>query len=276
MAINLPNIEEDNKLFEQLYSLLPNGPNKVQLEPKSKHTKAKGPVIDSNESKETEDNAIQLEIKLQNKIESLQSKRKLLERGVVLERRRIKKQEKKLQKKKKSLSAKTENPTKKENKKLEKDVPEVNQEEKFLYGSLEIGDSNKKKRKTITGLHGKNYKQLLAKVEKSEKKFKELEITDSEAADKMRSDAKMKAALDKAMGKKIKDNPQLLKKALKRKEKLKMKRKKVWEEREKNVEKKQEAKQAKRVRNIEKRKDKVKTSKSKRSIKRGKILPGML
>ncbi|GAB1608382.1 ribosomal RNA-processing protein 14-C-like [Argonauta hians] len=273
MAINLPNIVEDNDLFEHLYSLLPNGPKKTQLEPKPKSTKAKGPAVDAIEA---DDNAIELELKLQNKIESLQSKRKLLERGVVLERRKIKKQEKKLQKKKKSLAAKTENSGKRENKKVEKGPPQVNQDDKFLYSSLEVDGPQKKKRKTITGLHGKNYKQLLAKVERSEKKLKDLEAEDAEAADKMKSDAKMKAALDKAMGKKIKDDPQLLKKAMKRKEKLKMKRKKAWEEREQNMEKKKDAKQAKRNKNIQKRKDQVQTSKSKKSIKRGKVLPGML
>ena len=198
-----------------------------------------------------------------------------LNKGAIRERRRIKKQEKQLQAKKKALSGKKEKAPKDPELKTKKNSQKhpAESSDQLLFGSVATESQLKKKRKTITGLHGKNYKQLLSKVEKKEEEIKKLEAINEEAAKEALQEKKWKAALDRASGQKIKDNPELLKKALKRKEKLKEKRKKAWEERKENVEEKLQRRQAKRERNIQKRKDSKKQTKLKKALKKGRIIP---
>lgn len=187
----------------------------------------------------------------------------------------MKKQEKKLQAKKKALTGKKENPSKDskvKGKKNSKKQP-VEPSDQLLFGGLTTESQMKKRRKTITGLHGKNYKQLLVKLEKKEEEIKKLETVDKQAANEVLQEKKWKAALDRASGQKVKDNLDLLKKALKRKEKLKEKRKKAWEERKENLEEKLKRKQARRERNIQTRKDSKKQTKLKKALKKGRIIP---
>ena len=68
----------------------------------------------------------------------------------------------------------------------------------------------------------------------------------------------MKRAELKASGEKLKDDLSLLKKTLKKKEQMKNKSKREWEERSRMVEEKREKKQERRSRNIKKKKDEKK------------------
>lgn len=272
IAYNLPYVEEDNDLFERFFSLLPGGPTKVPLQPTTTDQLASHSTEDGDAE---QDDVVSRELKLQKKIDSLQAQRGSLSKGAIRERRRMKKQEKKLEAKRKALSGKKEkapkNPELKSKKNSEKRPTMLS--DQLLFGDITTESHAKKKRKTITGLHGKNYKQLLTKLEKKDEEIKKLEAVDEEAAKEAVKEKKWKAALDRASGQKVKDNPELLKKALKRKEKMKEKRKKVWEERKENVEEKLKRKQAKRERNLQKRKDSKKDTKLKKALKKGRIIP---
>ncbi|KAJ8680776.1 hypothetical protein QAD02_016563 [Eretmocerus hayati] len=81
-------------------------------------------------------------------------------------------------------------------------------------------------------------------------------------------------ALAKATGEKVKDDPELLKRTIKREEQKKKHSKKKWEARKEKVQKAVQEKQQKRSENILKRKRDVKTNKMKKAAKKGRIIPG--
>ncbi|XP_053195880.1 surfeit locus protein 6 isoform X2 [Scomber japonicus] len=109
----------------------------------------------------------------------------------------------------------------------------------------------------ITPLTGKNYKQLLSRG-----KAQELE-------NKM----KWTNMLYKAEGLKIKDDEDMLRASLKKKEKNRTQRQKKWNQRSENIVEKMQHRQDKRRRNLLKQK-KAKTEKKKnRARKKGRVLP---
>jgi len=81
------------------------------------------------------------------------------------------------------------------------------------------------------------------------------------------------SAIAKAQGIKVKDNVDLLKKALKKKEKRTEKSKKDWAKRETLVDKKKKGVQEKRNANMTKRRVSKKEKSDKRSKKRGHLIP---
>uniref|UniRef100_W5KZ85 Surfeit 6 n=1 Tax=Astyanax mexicanus TaxID=7994 RepID=W5KZ85_ASTMX len=134
----------------------------------------------------------------------------------------------------------------------------------------------KKKRKvkgTLTPLVGKNYKQLLTRVEARKARLEELREKDEGKAKKEEEKMKWTNVLYKAEGMKIKDDEQLLRASLKRKEKMKTQRKKKWVERSENVLDKMQQRQDKRRRNIQKRKDNKMEKRQQRARKKGRVLP---
>eukprot|EP00061_Rhincodon_typus_P005566 g25229.t1 len=106
----------------------------------------------------------------------------------------------------------------------------------------------------ITPLTGKNYKQLLSRLEAQKNKIEELKSKDENKAKEVETKMKWTNVLYKAEGLKIKDNEELLKASLKRKEKLKSQRQKNWEKRTEHVVEKMQRHQDKRKRNIMKKK----------------------
>merc|ERR1712013_667306 len=88
----------------------------------------------------------------------------------------------------------------------------------------------------------KDLKQLLSKAESKESELKALEATDAEAAREAKVGMSWDSAMERAKGTKVEDDPKLLKKTLKRKEKEKSKSGKQWKDRTESVEKKMEEK----------------------------------
>lgn len=134
---------------------------------------------------------------------------------------------------------------------------------------------NKKKnvKGQITPLTGKNYKQLLSRVEARKAKLEELREKDEEKARDMENKIKWTNVLYKAEGLKIKDDEDMLRASLKRKEKGRAQRKKKWNQLSENVLEKMQQRQDKRQKNIQKRKQ-MKTEKKKdRARKKGRVLP---
>lgn len=97
---------------------------------------------------------------------------------------------------------------------------------------------------------------------------------DAEQAQELKEKMAWKAALAKAEGQKVKDDPDLLKKSVKKQEQIKRASAKKWEARKEGVKKAQEERQRKREVNINKRKDEKKNKKLKRAVKRGRVIPG--
>ncbi|KAI4816600.1 hypothetical protein KUCAC02_008923 [Chaenocephalus aceratus] len=125
----------------------------------------------------------------------------------------------------------------------------------------------------ITPLLGKNYKQLLGRVQAQKAKVSELREKDEDKAKEMENKIKWTNVLYKAEGLKIKDDEDMLRSSLKKKEKRGAKVKKDWGDRSENVVGKMQKRQDKRRKNIQKQK-KAKTEKTKdRLRKRGRVLP---
>ncbi|KAJ8286869.1 hypothetical protein GJAV_G00044270 [Gymnothorax javanicus] len=158
--------------------------------------------------------------------------------------------------------------------------------EKFtvVFNKLEVGEKfkdkvqmkNEKKKKVkgnLTPLIGKNYKQLLSRVEARKEKLEELRAKDEGKAKEVEQKMKWTNVLYKAEGLKIKDDEDLLRASLKRKEKMRSQKKKRWEQRSVNVLEKMQHKQDKRRKNIQKQKRCKMEKRKEKARKKGRILP---
>lgn len=151
--------------------------------------------------------------------------------------------------------------------------PVYNKEGKLVFSKFDFTDSGEIE-KPKTDLRGKNYKRLLEKLEKRKKKAEEVREKSVDAAQKLEEKTTWKTALLKAEGEKVKDNENLLKKAVKRKEKDKKKRQKSWESRTQQVDQDQKKRQDKRKFNLDARKKQKLDKKKKKAVKKGRLIPG--
>lgn len=127
---------------------------------------------------------------------------------------------------------------------------------------------------TPANVKPKDYKSLLKKLNQKKEKIEELKKVEPAKAIELEMKDKWRSAIDRAAGLKVKDDPELLAKTIKRIEKKKEKSKKGWEERTKSVEARVQQQQEKRRKNLEKRKEKNKEKKIKKLKKKGRILMG--
>ncbi|XP_028412602.1 ribosomal RNA-processing protein 14-C-like [Dendronephthya gigantea] len=135
----------------------------------------------------------------------------------------------------------------------------VNSEGKVVFSKFDFtSDVVKPEGKGKGNAKKKNYKKLLEKAESRKKKMEEMKEDNSEKAKEMIETTKWKKALGKSEGVKQKDDPALLKKAMKRKEKQKKKHQKDWKERMNTQKKQMKERQDRRQRNIQERIDKKK------------------
>uniref|UniRef100_A0A1I7TS31 SURF6 domain-containing protein n=1 Tax=Caenorhabditis tropicalis TaxID=1561998 RepID=A0A1I7TS31_9PELO len=84
-------------------------------------------------------------------------------------------------------------------------------------------------------LTGRDYKSLIAKVEETKATIAKVREADPHKATIMEDELKWEKTLKRAAGGKVKDNLEMLKKALAKKNKLKERKKEKWENREKKV-----------------------------------------
>ncbi|XP_018595991.1 surfeit locus protein 6 isoform X2 [Scleropages formosus] len=145
----------------------------------------------------------------------------------------------------------------------------------FEYKSkLQLKKEKKKRVKgNLTPLTGKNYKQLLSRVEARKAKLEELREKDEAKAKEMEEKMKWTNVLYKAEGLKIKDNEGMLRASLKRKEKIRAQRKKHWEQRSLHVLEKMQHQQDKRRKNIQNRKHMKLEKRKEKARKKGRVLP---
>uniref|UniRef100_A0AC35U191 SURF6 domain-containing protein n=1 Tax=Rhabditophanes sp. KR3021 TaxID=114890 RepID=A0AC35U191_9BILA len=170
-----------------------------------------------------------------------------------------------------------ENETIKKSKEEEgKEVEEVPIESKLSFSKLKdknvVKDKKLSKSAKKEEFKGRDFKALLKKVEKREEKIASIREKDPEKADTIEKDIKWKSAMKRAEGEKIKDNPQMLKAAAKRKEIIKESRGKKWDERKNAITETKEKKQDKREGNLKKRIDDKKDKKIAKAKKRGRVV----
>lgn len=125
----------------------------------------------------------------------------------------------------------------------------------------------------LTPLTGKNYKQLLSRVEARKAKLEQLREKDEGKAREMEEKMKWTNVLYKAEGIKIKDDEAMLRASLKKKEKIQTQRKKRWNARSENVVEKMQQRQDKRRKNLQRRKNMKTEKKKERARKKGRVLP---
>ncbi|KAI6197632.1 SURF6 domain-containing protein [Aphelenchoides besseyi] len=139
--------------------------------------------------------------------------------------------------------------------------------------STAVADSKKPKEEKENqedSFKGRDYAALYKKAQKRKEHVEELREQDPEKAERLERNIKFDAAMKRAEGEK--DNLEKLAKAVKRKEKSKVKRKSEWSDRVKKVKDDQSKRQEKRQENIEKRRnDKVK-KKLERARKKGRLV----
>ena len=205
-----------------------------------------------------------LRTKLHERIEFLQRKRKVplnLDRPTI-PAKKAKKKEKKDKRMGKMLNSSQINSKPAVNNK--KTI--VNSEGKVVFSKFDFTSDVAKLQRSGKGSGKKtNYKKLLEKAESRKKKLEEMKGNNTEKSKEIIEQAKWKKALGKSEGVKQKDDPVLLKKAMKRKEKQKMKHQKEWKERLENQKKQLKERQDRRQKNIQERIDKKKKKKGGRT-----------
>ncbi|KAM9735094.1 surfeit locus protein 6 [Menidia menidia] len=146
-------------------------------------------------------------------------------------------------------------------------------EEVYVDKMLKKKEKKRSVKGQLTPLTGRNYKQLLTRVEARKAKLEELREKDEGKARQLEEKMKWTNVLYKAEGMKIKDDEDMLRACLKKKEKNRAQRKKNWEQRSEKVIEKMQQRQDKRKRNIKKRKEGKIEKKKDRARKKGRVLP---
>uniref|UniRef100_A0A915BX15 Ribosomal RNA-processing protein 14/surfeit locus protein 6 C-terminal domain-containing protein n=1 Tax=Parascaris univalens TaxID=6257 RepID=A0A915BX15_PARUN len=119
---------------------------------------------------------------------------------------------------------------------------------------------------------GKDYGRLLKKAEMRQERIEKIREKNPQKAERIEENIRWNKAMSRAEGHKVKDNPELLKKGMKRKERMKERSKEKWTKRIDYVKEKQAKQQEKRQANIQARRDIVKKRKLQKARKKGRIL----
>ncbi|XP_022215802.1 surfeit locus protein 6 homolog [Drosophila obscura] len=152
-----------------------------------------------------------------------------------------------------------------------KQLPVYNQEGKIVYSKVDFAATPGGKQKKSH----QNPREILKKLKDTKKQINELkEQGETEKAAEMQTDIAWKKAFDKVAGKKVKDDPKLLLKSIKKRKVEKKKAKTKWSERKQKVDYDKDKRQKKRQDNLEKRSTDKKKTKLKKASKRGRIIPG--
>lgn len=137
----------------------------------------------------------------------------------------------------------------------------LNESGDVVFSKFDFLEAKKEPR---PGMKKKNYEKLLAKAEARKKKLESLRKEDLSKAKELMDKLSWSQAIEKAEGIKQHDDPKLLKKAMKKRDKAKTKSKKQWEERIGYQKKMAEEKQKQRRKNI---KERIEAKKGKKSGK---------
>ncbi|OWR53108.1 surfeit locus protein 6 homolog [Danaus plexippus] len=219
-------------------------------------------------------------LELKERLEKIKSqnnynlKNKLAKKSLNSKLNKIKKREKvKINKHKVQAVLDSENPTENKKNNVKPNVnaakPIFNNEGKLVFSKFDFAKLGDRDR----GSKGnKDPKKLLDNLKQQEEKIKNIAEVDSEKAKELKEKIAWKNILQKAEGEKVKDDPTLLKKSIKKIEQIKKVSKKKWENRIQSVEKKKGDRQKKRQENISKKKKEKKAKVVKQAVKRGRVV----
>ncbi|XP_039765467.1 surfeit locus protein 6 homolog [Pararge aegeria] len=147
--------------------------------------------------------------------------------------------------------------------------PIFNNEGKLVFSKFDFAKLGERDRVSKSQ---KDPKKILDNLKQQEEKLQKLAEVDSEKANELKEKAAWKNILQKAEGEKVKDDPTLLKKSIKKMEHKKKVSQKKWEGRIQNVQKQKEDRQNKRRENISKKKKEKKAKVVKAAVKRGRVV----
>ena len=214
----------------------------------------------------------ELRKKLHERLSELKRKRKVSssEGGAHLEKKRKRKHKKEKDRKSKKTEkdSNTKNTVNLDKKPTQTKI--VNENGDLVFSKFDFAATNDKR--TGKGKKKKNkIKNLLTKAEKQKEKIDAIEKDDKEKAKELKTSITWDKALKHAEGEKVKDDPRLLKKSMKRQEKIKEKSSKKWMERIEHQNKQKEDKQKLRKQHLQERKDaKFKRKLGKKGLKKHK------
>lgn len=273
----------EDKFISNIFSVMPMSTCELAKQNQlidGKETREKVKSFASPGKKTGRVNSFELHEKLEKLkgVKKLDYKQKLLKKTL---KNRIKKSSKKeqrlLQKKlvKAEQNATGDNKIKINNEevpKIPKPKPVFNSEGKMVFSKFDFSEIGVKKK---LPKNQNDPKKILQQLQQKKEKLKQLENSgDKEKAEDIKEKDAWKSALAKANGDKIKDNPELLKRTLKRKEQKKKHSANKWNSRIENVQKSKQERQEKRQGNIMKRKKEKKLNKLKKAAKKGRVIPG--
>ncbi|KAL6085457.1 hypothetical protein STEG23_004659 [Scotinomys teguina] len=210
--------------------------------------------------------------------------------AATLEKRQRRKQERERKKRKRKELRAKEKAAKAEKKEEPAEAPpevacKESQESGLIFNKVEVTEEEpaskaqrkKEKRQRVKGnltpLTGRNYRQLLERLQARQGRLEELRDQDAGKAQELEAKMKWTNLLYKAEGVKIRDNEHLLQEALKRKEKRKAQRQRRWEKRSEHVVEKMQQRQDKRRQNLRKKKAARAERRLQKARKKGRVLP---
>uniref|UniRef100_A0A5F8A1V9 Mediator complex subunit 22 n=2 Tax=Macaca mulatta TaxID=9544 RepID=A0A5F8A1V9_MACMU len=155
----------------------------------------------------------------------------------------------------------------------------------LIFNKVEVSEDEpaskaqrrKEKRQRVKGnltpLTGRNYRQLLERLQARQSRLDELRDRDEGKAQELEAKMKWTNLLYKAEGVKIRDDERLLQEALRRKEKRRAQRQRRWEKRTAGVVEKMQQRQDRRRQNLRRKKAARAERRLLRARKKGRILP---
>lgn len=144
---------------------------------------------------------------------------------------------------------------------------------RFEFNAVEAASEKSKSKKLKKGQSKeKKLGKTLKKLENEQEEIKRLREENPERGREIVESKRWKTALAKAKGEKILDDPNLIRKSIKKKQKIREKSSKKWKQLKKQTEQRVKQRQDKRQANIQKRKDDKKAKMKKKLIKKGRLI----
>ncbi|XP_011385748.1 surfeit locus protein 6-like [Pteropus vampyrus] len=134
-------------------------------------------------------------------------------------------------------------------------------------------EKRQKLKGNLTPLTGRNYRQLLERLQARQSRLEQLRERDAGQARELEAKMRWTDALYKAEGVKVRDDQHLLQAALQRKEKRRAQRQRRWEKRTAHVVDKMQRRQDQRRQNLRRKKVAKAERRREKARRKGRILP---
>ena len=210
-----------------------------------------------------------LQSRLQQKLVELKGRRRMRKEGDH-KHKTLKKDKKEERKRKKNVSQKEEFKQGKVAVKAGRGGDEIPKPTSRPSGELAFNRFDFNIADTASSKHARkrNLHKLVSRVESNQRKLEETMMQDEIKGAKLKERQTWIKAVEMAGGKKVKDDPRLLKKTMKKLDKRKKMSKKQWEERVRQEEERKSTRQQKRRQNIEVRIKSIKAKKERKKLKK--------